>query len=101
MSRAALPWLLLSACLVSYSKFPEFHACTGQIGYGPSEAGPAAAAAPVGHAGKQLSAFIRKVEIFASGSVGLVYYWICLLIINVVFPVLIFIYFSKQYMPKI
>lgn len=47
-----------------------------------------AAAAPIEHTGKQLSAFIRKVEILASGYVGLIHHWICLLITTIVFPLL-------------
>lgn len=63
-----------------YSKFPKFHACTGQI----------ALLQQLPHRAprKQLSAFIRKVGIFASGYVGLIHYWICLLITTIVFPIL-------------
>ena len=59
--------------------------CMGQIDYGPSGAG-LCSSCPVEYTGKQLSAFIRKVEIFASEYVGLIYYWICLPDTIVVFP---------------
>lgn len=100
-ARAALPWLLPRVCLRSSSEFPEFLACIGHIGCRPIRGWACRSSCAVGHTGKQLSVFIRKVEILASGYVGLVYYWICPLITTVVFPIFKVMYLSKEYMPEI
>lgn len=53
----------------------------------PSEAGLAAAVRQ-GTQGKTAVRFIRKVEMFASGFVERVHYWVCVIITTVVLPIL-------------
>lgn len=81
MPRAILPWLLPRVCQMSSSS--SAHAW-GRLVTEPS-GWACCSSCPIGHTGKQLSAFIRKVETLASGYVRLEYYWICLLITSLFF----------------